>query len=134
MTTVENPTTGERVTFVSETPELLVMDVVWPQAGHRAMAHLHPGMEERFEVVEGRAGFRLGGDGGTHVQGGPGTEVVVSPGIVHLAWNPTDEPVRLRIEMRPSLRWREFTTRFFAGEDPLALLEEFAAEVQLPPA
>jgi hypothetical protein len=41
--------------------------------------------------------------------------------------------VQLRIEMRPALRWREFTTRFFAGEDPIALLVEFSDEVTLPP-
>jgi mannose-6-phosphate isomerase-like protein (cupin superfamily) len=131
--TVENPRTGERVTFVSETAELLVMDVAWTRPGHRALEHLHPGMEERFAVVEGRAAWRLGGVGGSEVEGGPGTTVVVPPGDVHLAWNPTEEPVRLRIEMRPALRWREFTTRFFGGEDPMALLEEFADEVGLPP-
>lgn len=133
METVENPRTGERVTFVSETPDLLVMDVEWTRPGHRALEHLHPGMEERFEVVEGRAAWRVGGDGGSTVEGGPGTVVAVPAGIVHLAWNPTDGPVRLRIEMRPALRWRELTTRFFAGEDPVALLGEFAAEVRLPP-
>ena len=42
-------------------------------------------------------------------------------------------PVRLRIEMRPPLRWSSFTRRFFAGEDPLGLLREFADEVVLPP-
>ncbi len=133
METVQNPRTGERITFVSETTALLVMDVEWTRPGHRALEHLHPGMEERFEVVEGRAAWRFGGEGGVAAHGGPGTTVTVPPGVVHLAWNPTDGPVRLRIEMRPALRWREFTTRFFAGEDALALLEEFAAEVRLPP-
>ena len=47
--------------------------------------------------------------------------------------NPTDAPVRLRIEMRPALRWAEFTRPFFAGDDPAALLAEYAAEVTLPP-
>jgi mannose-6-phosphate isomerase-like protein (cupin superfamily) len=133
MDTVENPRTGERVTFASETSELLVMDVTWTRPGHRAIEHLHPGMEERFEVVEGRAAWRLGGPGGSTVEAGTGAVVTVPPGVVHLAWNPTDEPVRLRIEMRPALRWRAFTTRLFAGDDPVALLAEFAAEVRLPP-
>ena len=47
------------------------------------------------------------------------------------AAGPADEPVTLRIEMRPALRWREFTTRFFAGDDPIELLDEYAAEVVL---
>ncbi|MCW5889263.1 MAG: cupin domain-containing protein [bacterium] len=130
--TATNPRTGEQVAFVAETLDLLVMDVLWTRPGHRAVEHLHPGMEERFAVVEGRAAWRLGGEGGANVDGGPGTVVTVPPGVVHLAWNPTDAPVRLRIEMRPALRWREFTTRLFAGESPAALLAEFAPEVRLP--
>jgi hypothetical protein len=59
--------------------------------------------------------------------------VVAPAGRRHLAWNPTDGPVRLRIEMRPALRWQEFTTRLFRGDDPAELLTEYADEVQLPP-
>lgn len=76
----------------------------------RSVEHLHPGMEER-----------------------PGTVVTVPADVVHLAWNPPAGAVRLRIEMRPALRWRELTTRFFAGEAPVGPLAEFAAEVRLPP-
>jgi quercetin dioxygenase-like cupin family protein len=129
---IENPRTGEQIEFVIESPELLAMDVRWTRPGHRAIEHLHPEMEERFEIREGRAAIRLGGEDGQVVDAGPGEVVVVAPGTIHLAWNPTDEPVRLRIEMRPALRWAEFTRRFFAGEDPVALLGEFSREVALP--
>ncbi len=129
---IENPRTGEQIEFVVQTPELLAMDVRWTRPGHRAVEHIHPQMEERFEVREGRAAFRFGGEGGREQEAGPGEVVVVPPGTVHLAWNPTEDPVRLRIEMRPALRWAEFTERFFAGEDPLVLLEEFSREVVLP--
>jgi hypothetical protein len=57
----------------------------------------------------------------------------VAPGRRHLAWNPTDGPVRLRITMTPARRWAEFTRRLFAGEEPGMLLTEFAPEVVLPP-
>ena len=125
---IVNPRTGEQVEFISETPELLVMDVTWTRPGKRALAHVHPGMEERWEVVEGRAQFVIEGEPRTAAVG----DVVVAPaGSRHVAWNPTDHPVRLRIEMRPALRWREFTTRFFADEGPIALLDEFAAEVRV---
>ncbi len=126
---MENPRTGERIDVVSDSGDVLVMDVRWTRPGHRALEHVHPGMEERWEVVEGRAAFRVDG---VEVEGGPGTVVVAPPGRRHLAWNPTDEPVRLRIEMRPGLRWAEFTRRLFAGEDPLVLLEAFPDEVALP--
>jgi mannose-6-phosphate isomerase-like protein (cupin superfamily) len=126
---MENPRTGERIEVVSDDGDLLVMDVRWTRPGHRALEHVHPRMEERWEVLEGRAAFRVDG---VEVEGGPGTVVVAPPGRRHLAWNPTDEPVRLRIEMRPALRWAEFTRRLFAGEDPVALLEAFPDEVALP--
>ena len=70
---------------------------------------------------------------GVEVTAAAGSVVVAPAGRRHVAWNPTGKPVRLRIEMRPPLRWREFTTRFFAGDDPLALLAEYADEVALPP-
>lgn len=127
---IENPRTGEQVEFVSESPEVLTMLTVWARPGHRATEHVHPRMEERFEVLEGRAAFRVDG---VEIEVPAGGVVVAPPGRRHLAWNPTDAPVRLRIEMRPALRWREFTTRFFGGDDPIQLLSEYADEVQLPP-
>jgi mannose-6-phosphate isomerase-like protein (cupin superfamily) len=126
---VENARTGEVVEFVAETDEVLTMLVTWPRPGHRALEHLHPTMEERWEVLEGRAAWRVDG---VAVEGGPGTVVVAPPGRRHVAWNPTSEPVRLRIEMRPPRRWRAFTTRLFSGDDPMELLAEYADEVQLP--
>jgi quercetin dioxygenase-like cupin family protein len=127
---IENPRTGEQVEIVAETPELLTMLTTWTRPGHRAIEHIHPIMEERFEVLEGRAAFRIDG---IPIEASAGSIVIAPPGRRHLAWNPTDGPVQLKIEMRPALRWVEFTTRFFAGEDPIALLDEFADEVVLPP-
>jgi hypothetical protein len=80
-------------------------------------------------VLEGRAAFRIDG---VEIEAPAGSVVVAPPGRRHLAWNPTDTVVRIRIEMRPALRWREFTTRFFRGDDPVQLLTDYADEVQLP--
>lgn len=126
---IENPRTGEQVEFVSESAELLVMITTWTRPGHRAIEHVHPVMEERFEVLSGRAAFRIDG---VEIGATAGSFVVAPPGRRHLAWNPTDEAVQLRIEMRPALRWREFTTRLFEGDDPVELLAAYADEVQLP--
>ena len=126
---IENPHTGERIEFVEETPERLVMEATWPRPGRRAGAHAHPGMEERWTVLEGRGGFRLG-DGEVR-EAVPGETVVAAPGVVHEAWNAGDAPARVRIEMRPPLRWREFVERLFSGsESPRALGEEFAEEIR----
>ena len=127
--TVENTATGERVTFVSISPELLVMDDVWTRPGHRAPEHVHPEMTERWEVLEGRAAFRIAG---AELEAGPGETVVAPAGAPHRAWNPAGGVVRLRIEMRPALRWAEFTERLFRGDDPAALLREFRREIALP--
>jgi quercetin dioxygenase-like cupin family protein len=127
---IENERTGEILEFVVESPDLLGMEVTWLKPGLRAVRHAHPGMEERWEVLEGRAAFEV--DGVT-IEAGPGSWVVAPPGRPHLAWNPTAQPVRLRIEMRPALRWAEFVRRLFAGEDPVALLDEYGEEIVLAP-
>jgi mannose-6-phosphate isomerase-like protein (cupin superfamily) len=137
--TVENPATGERVTFVKTAAdtrgELLVLDLEWPRPGERAPEHVHPEAEERYEVVEGTAAFRIGGEERT---AGIGEVVTVPPGTPHLAWNPTPDPVRLRVEFRPALRWEEFVERLFALTPVTgppdrarlaALLREFRREI-----
>jgi uncharacterized RmlC-like cupin family protein len=127
--TVVNAVTGERITFLSIASELLVMDDLWPRPGHRAIEHVHPEMEERWTVIEGRAAFLIGDD---ELELGRGEWVVAPARTPHLAWNPTDGPVRLRIEMRPALRWAEFTERLFRGDRPAELLREFSREIALP--
>lgn len=127
---IENERTGERIEFLVETPELLVMRATWTRPGRRAARHAHPNAEERWEVVEGRAAFEVDG---VLAEVGPGSWVVAAAGRRHLAWNPTDGPVVLRIEMRPALRWAEFVRRLFAGNDPAALLAEYTDEIVLAP-
>jgi quercetin dioxygenase-like cupin family protein len=132
--TVVNGRTGERVTFVKTAAdtggELLELELVWPLPGQRAPAHVHPEMEERYEVLEGTAAFRIGGDERTAE---PGEVVTVPPGTTHLAWNPTEAPVRLKVEFRPALRWEDFVVRLFAGEESVAdLMREFRREIAAP--
>jgi mannose-6-phosphate isomerase-like protein (cupin superfamily) len=140
---IENSQTGEVVTFVTTAAEtggeLLVLELEWTRPGERAPEHVHPVMEERYEVVEGTGGFRVGD---RETTAGPGEVVTVPPGTPHFAWNPTEEPVRLRVEFRPALRWEEFVERLFAlvnqpGEARrhhlAALMREFRQEIVPPP-
>ena len=127
---IENPRTGEQIEFVIETPELLCMDVTWTRPGARALRHAHPRIEEKWTVLEGRAAFEV--DGVT-VDAVAGSWVIAPPGRPHLAWNPTEGRVRLRIEMRPALRWAEFVRKLFAGDDPVELLTEYRQEIVLAP-
>ena len=128
---IENQLTGERIVFVGESEGLLVMESEWTRPGERAPEHVHPEMEERWEVLEGEAAFRIGGQ---ERRAGPGEAVVAPAGVAHAAWNPTDGVVRLRIEMRPALRWREFVERLFAagGVPDRALLTDFRREIAAP--
>lgn len=128
---VENKRTGEKVEFLVESDDLLRMEVTWSKSGHRSVRHVHPEMEERWKVLEGRAAFEVDG---VLVEAGAGSWIVAPAGRPHLAWNPTDEPVQLVIEMRPALRWAEFVRRLFSGrEDAIRLLEEFDREIVLAP-
>ena len=133
--TVVNQATGERVTFVKTAAdtggELLEMELVWPRPGQRAPAHVHPEMEERYEVREGSAAFRIGE---AELTASRGDVVTVPPGTTHLAWNPTERPVRLKVQFRPALRWEEFVVRLFAGDESVAeLMREFRREIAPPP-
>ena len=58
---IEHPRTGEQVELELRTPETLVMQVTWTRPGQRAVGHVHPGMEEHYEVLEGTPAFRVGG-------------------------------------------------------------------------
>src|SRR4051794_32308604 len=132
---VTNPATGERVTFVRTAAdtggELLELELTWPRPGRRAPAHVHPEMEERYEVLQGSAAFRIGDQ--PEQTAAKGQTVTVPPGTTHEAWNPSEQPVRLRVEFRPALRWEEFVARLFAGKEPVVdLMREFRREI-VPP-
>jgi len=144
-----HPVTGERIVFRRTAAEtdgtLLEMDDHWTQPGHRGPEHIHPEMQERWKVIAGTACFRIDG---VEQAAGPGEVVVAEPGVPHQAWNPTAEPVHLRIQMRPALNWETFIERLFTlasdahnsghkAPDPgLAsrLLSEFPREIALAPA
>jgi len=125
-----NAATGEEVTVISEGPDVLVLEALWPRPGHRASPHVHPKLEERFEVLDGLAGFRVGEE--PERIAAPGDIVVVPPGTTHLAWNAADGPTRVRIEFRPPGRWLEVVERIFAGDVSPALLREFPDELAPP--
>ncbi len=112
---IENAITGERIVFLrtgEETGgELLEMDDFWAQADHQTPEHVHPEMEERWEVIAGSVRFEIGGVEQTKWSG---ETIVAPPGTPHTARNIGEGPARLRIQMRPALRWQEFVERLFA--------------------
>jgi mannose-6-phosphate isomerase-like protein (cupin superfamily) len=141
---IHNAATGETVHFVRTADEtggeLLVMEARWTDPGHVTPAHVHPGMEERWRVLEGEVGFRIGDE---ELMAGPGDTVIAKPGVPHVNWNQGGVPAVMRIEMRPPLRWEEFVRQLFAlaseslegdaaQRSVTELLTEFTAEIELP--
>jgi quercetin dioxygenase-like cupin family protein len=110
---IENPATGERVTFEETATESggerLRFEMVFAPQGFVAQEHLHPSQEERHEVIAGTLGVVIDG---TERLLGPGDSLVVPAGTSHrLVAHGT---VRARFEVTPALR-QEVLLETFAG-------------------
>ncbi len=101
---IENPVTGERITFLETTREtngeLLRFEYVLPP-GFTIPEHFHPRQEERHEVISGTLRGRVGGQERSYAAG----ERAVGPAGVPHAWrNPSSEQeLRFVSELRPPL-------------------------------
>ena len=112
---IENPVTGERLLFLETSKEtngeyVLVECTVQPN-GFVAAAHMHPQQTERFEIEEGRLGFRLDG---ADLVAGPGDTVVVPAGSSHKFWNLGETEARFVCEVRPALQFERLLETMFA--------------------
>lgn len=111
---LENPVTGEVMIFHRTSREtsgeaVLVETIVRP-GGFVAAAHVHPGQTERFEVLEGELGVRVGRD---RLRAGPGETVTVAPGTAHRFWNDGETDVRFLCEVRPALAFESLIETMF---------------------
>ena len=146
-TTIVHPLSGERIIFRRRSADtggtLLEADnFVAPRGAIKP--HVHPGMEERFRVLNGPISFRIDGVESTHEAG---ETVVVPRGAVHEWWNPvaTDE-VAATMQFRPALDMETFFETYFglaadgklrANGRPgllqgMVLLHHFRHEITLP--
>ena len=140
---LRNGATGQRVRFIRTAAEtggqLLVMEDRWTRPGHVVPRHIHPGIEERWKVIEGTVAYDVDG---VETIAGPGDEVCAPAGVPHSAREVGGGEVLVRIEMRPALRWEDFVRQLFAlaGEDldhDVAarsieeLFGEFAPEIEM---
>jgi len=112
--TIENPITGERVTFLKTSAEtdgeLVVIDAAVAPGGFVAAEHLHPYQSERFEILEGEVEFKLGKE---VVTARPGDVVMVEAGTSHQFRNLGNEEIRFRTEVRPALSFETFLQTMF---------------------
>jgi mannose-6-phosphate isomerase-like protein (cupin superfamily) len=111
---IENPVTGERAMVRVGTEEsggeLLVADLYIRPGGAVAGEHVHPNIEERFTVIEGRVGFRLDG---REAIAGLGERLRVPPGVAHDWWNAGEEEAHVVVEIRPGKRFEEMICNLF---------------------
>ncbi len=112
---IENPVSGERIAFEKTGAETdgsyLAGEIVLAPHGAGPPEHVHPVIEERFRVVSGTLGARVGGEART-VQAGE--SFTVPAGTPHRWWNDTAEEVRIAFEVRPALPLDRFLESAFA--------------------
>jgi mannose-6-phosphate isomerase-like protein (cupin superfamily) len=113
--TIENPVTGERIVFRKTSRETngeaVVIETFVQPNGFVAATHLHPAQEERFEILRGDVGFRIGRQ---KLVAGPGQRVVVPAGTPHKFWNAGDEVAHFVCEVRPALQFESLLETMFA--------------------
>lgn len=111
---LENPVTGEVLVFHETSAqtggELVRVETIVQPEGSVAAAHVHPAQTERFEVLDGTVGFRLGR---RTVVAGPGDVAVVPAGTPHRFWNEGPGEARFVCEIRPALRFESLIETMF---------------------
>src|SRR6476659_6376139 len=112
---IENPVTGERIVFRQTSRETggeaVVIETFVQPGGFVAAAHVHPSQEERFQVLRGTVGFKVGGD--TQLVG-PGSRLTVPAGTRHKFWNAGEDVAQFVCEIRPALQFESLLSTMFA--------------------
>jgi mannose-6-phosphate isomerase-like protein (cupin superfamily) len=113
--TIENPVTGERLVFRKTSRETdgqaVVIETFVKLNGFVAAAHVHPTQEERFEVLRGSVGFKIGRK---RLVAGPGQRITVPAGTPHKFWNAGDDEAHFVCEVRPALQFESLLETMFA--------------------
>ena len=111
---LEHPVTRERITFlktVEETNgEYALLDLRVKPHGFVAAPHVHPRLQETFEIRKGTFTFVIDGE---KREVGSGEGATVQAGAPHAWWNSGDEEGVAVLEFRPALKAEEFFETFF---------------------
>ena len=115
-TEIASPQTGERLIFRSTADssggELFQAELIMQPGSYVVRSHIHPLQEERFVVLEGRFGWKIGKETGIAEEG----ETLVCPvGVPHSQWNAGDGPMRMLYEHRPGLTSAEIFFETYFG-------------------
>jgi mannose-6-phosphate isomerase-like protein (cupin superfamily) len=113
--TIHNPITGESITFHQTSAdtkgEAVVIECTVKPDGLVAAAHVHPSQTERFSVIAGRLGMKVGRK---KLLLERGDVAVVEQGTAHKFWNMGNEEVRFVCEVRPALQFESLLETMFA--------------------
>jgi len=113
--TIHNPVTGELITFhqtsADTNGEAVVIECTVQPDGFVAAAHVHPSQTERFAVIDGRLGMKMGRK---KMLLESGDVALVEPGTPHKFWNMGDDEVRFVCEVRPALQFESLLETMFA--------------------
>jgi mannose-6-phosphate isomerase-like protein (cupin superfamily) len=144
---IDNRVTGERIVFLrtaaSTGGRLLAFGLTLTPNGHVPASHVHPALEERFNVIEGRMRFRRGL---RTIVAKEGDTVTVPAGTIHRFANAGGGVARAMVEVRPAYRMEELleTTAELANQGrtlpngmpaPLEMalfMREFDEELRIP--
>lgn len=112
---IENPVTGMRVVFRKTAGDTgghaVVVEAFLEPNGFLPILHVHPGQEERIEVLHGSVGACVGRH---RAVVGPGARLTAPPGTAHRFWNAGDETAHLVAEISPALRLETLVETLFA--------------------
>jgi quercetin dioxygenase-like cupin family protein len=104
---IEDPVMKQRLGFRESDDGEAVLVEMWVEPGGGVPAHVHPAMEERFEVISGELSFLAGRK--WHVAGA-GETVVVPPGTRHAYRNSGAELAHGVCRASPPQSLEEFLT------------------------
>ena len=91
--------------------QAVVIETFVQPNGFVAAAHVHPSQEERFEVLRGAVGFKIGRK---KLVAGPGQRITVPAGTPHKFWNAGDDVAHFVCEIRPALQFESLLETMFA--------------------
>jgi quercetin dioxygenase-like cupin family protein len=105
---IEDPVLRQRLSFSRTTEqdgsEVLHVET-WVDPGGGVTPHIHPALEERFEVLDGRPSFLAGRK---WREAAPGETVVVPRGVRHAYRNRSDAVVHMVCHATPPSTLQEF--------------------------
>lgn len=111
MTTIVNPRTGQRMTFLTESDELLEIESSSPPTAIPEPEHVHPKQESGCRVVSGTLSFRVARHEHTVTAG---EEIRIPANTAHYFRNDGPEEAVAVQWFRPALETRAFFETLFA--------------------